>query len=231
MNPEYIEAASKSILFNGIDIEEVQHVLDCLDNKIAEYKKSDYVARIDDKFNGVGIVISGEAAIVKENSNGNRVIANIFSIGEMFGEVLAICGQTTWPSAIQALTDCTIMYIHPEKILNMSDRKCNYHKIILINLVRVVSQKAFILSRKVDYLSLKSINGKLSRYLLEQYALNGKPTFTMPLNREELADFLNISRPSMSRELGKMRDDGIIEFYKESIRIIDVARLEALLEK
>ncbi len=83
----------------------------------------------------------------------------------------------------------------------------------------------------MEYLLLKTINGKLSKYLLEQKALNNSLTFELPMNREKTADFLNISRPSMSRELGRMRDEGIVEFYRNSIRILDEEKLIALLEE
>jgi CRP-like cAMP-binding protein len=122
------------------------------------------------------------------------------------------------------------MVVHPEKILNMCNRSCTFHKVILANMIRVIAKKACDLNRKVEYLMLKSINGKLSKYLLEQSAMSGKLTFRLPLNREKLADFLNISRPSMSRELGLMRDRGIIDFHGDLIRIKNEEKLRALLE-
>lgn len=231
MEPIYLERVSQTILFKGIDRKEIPHVLGCLEYKVVDFKKNDYIVKFNDHLTGVFVVLDGEAAVVKESYSGNKVTVNTFHVGDFFGEAIAFCGYDTWPGTIQALTDCALLFIHPEKILNMCDRPCNYHKIILANMIRVVSKKACDLNRKVEYLSLKTINGKLSRYLLEQSTLNGSTTFKLPMNREKLADFLNISRPSMSRELGKMRDNGIIEFYKDSIRIKDEARLSALLEE
>jgi CRP/FNR family transcriptional regulator, dissimilatory nitrate respiration regulator len=228
---ENIEALKKCALFEGIEEGELKQILKCLQTRIVQYKKNDYAIIFEDRLDGVGIVLDGEAAVVKESLNGNRTRVNIFHAGDMFGEVIALSGEHKWPATIQALTDCAIMYIHPERILDFCDTICSHHRVLLINLVRVVTQKAYLLSRKVEYLQLKSIPGKLSKYLLEQCMTSGKTTFTLPLNREELAEFLNVSRPSMSRELGKMRDEGIIDFYRESIRIIDAPRLEALLEQ
>lgn len=228
---DYLDALEKCVLFDGIAEEEIKKILHCLEYRIVHYKKSDYAALMDQLLEGVGIVLRGEAAVIKESPNGNRTLVNVFHIGEMFGEVLILSMAYKWPATIQALTDCTIMYIHPEKILDICDNVCSHHKVLLANLVRVVAKKAFFLNRKVEYLSLKSINGKLSKYLLEQRAATGKLTFTLPLNRKKLADFLNISRPSMSRELGIMRDKGIIDFYKDSIRIKDEEKLKALLEE
>jgi CRP-like cAMP-binding protein len=228
---EYLGAIRKCALFEGIEEGELRQILKCLQARVVEYGKNEYAALSDDKMNGVGVVLSGEAAVVKESLNGNRTRVNIFKAGEMFGEVIALRREERWPASIQALTDCTIMYIHPERILDFCDNICSHHRVLLANLVRVVTQKAYLLNRKVEYLQLKSIPGKLSKYLLEQCMTSGSTTFTLPLNREELADFLNVSRPSMSRELGRMRDEGILDFYRESVRILDVPRLEALLEQ
>jgi CRP-like cAMP-binding protein len=226
-----MEAIKKCALFEGIEESDIRQILKCLKYRVVELKKNDYAAVSDGKYEGMGIILEGEAAIVKESLDGNRTRVNIFHTGEMFGEVVAITRNDRWPASVQALTDCTILYVHPEKILDFCDNICSHHRILLANLVRIVSQKAYLLSRKVDYLSLRSIAGKLSKYLLEQWETSGKSTFTLPLNREELAEFLNVSRPSMSRELGRMRDEGIIEFYRESFRIISTRRLEALLEE
>lgn len=227
----YMDDIKKCALFKGIEEKEIGQILECLRYRIVELKKNDYAAVSDDRYNGVGVVLGGEVAAVKESLDGNRTRVNIFRAGDMFGEVIAICKQERWPASVQALTDSTILYIHPEKILEFCDNICSHHRLLMANLVRIISQKAYDLNRKVEYLTLKSIGGKLSKYLLEQCEMSGQMTFTLPLNREELAEFLNISRPSMSRELGKMRDQGIIEFYKESVRIIDVAMLESLLEQ
>lgn len=228
---EYLKAIKSCALFEGIEDNEIRQILTCLQYRIEDYRKNDFAAMTEDRLNGVGIVLRGEAAVVKESLNGNRTRVNIFRPGDMFGETLAITREEKWPSSIQALTDTTILFIHPEKILDFCESICSQHKQLLTNLVRLVSQKAYLLSRKVEYLSLRSISGKLSKYLLEQIMITGKTTFTLPMNREALAEFLNVSRPSMSRELGKMRDNGILEFYRESVRIIDVPKLEALLEQ
>ncbi len=228
MSPEYLQAVSKSVLFAGIEAKDVPHVLSCLSYSLVHFEKNSYIVKADAPFGGVCVVADGEAAVVRETGNGERLQVNVFRVGDMFGEIIAFCGADKWPSSIQAITDCVIMFIHPEHILDMCDRACSFHKIILANLVRVVSQKAFKLNKKVEYLTIKSIAGKLSKYLLEQS--DGRPTFTILLKREQLADYLNISRPSMSRELGRMRDEGIIEFYKETIRIIDMEKLISLQE-
>ena len=95
------------------------------------------------------------------------------------------------------------------------------------NFMKVISDNALMLNKKVQYLSIKSIRGKISAYLLEQYKNNKGNTIVLPLKRNELADFLNVSRPSMSRELCKMRDEGIIDFHLSTFKIKDIETLES----
>lgn len=230
MEPKYLESVSRTTLFSSIDIKDIPHVLDCLDHKIMTFRKNAYIVKINDRYNGVYIVLDGEAGVVRESCSGNRVVVNVFNVGDVIGDAFAFCGAEAWPGTIQALTDCVLMTVRPEKILNMCSRTCTFHKIILANMIRVISKKACDLNRKVEYLMLKSIKGKLSKYLLEQKDKKGSLTFKVPLNREKLADFLNISRPSMSRELCSMRDNGIIDFHGDLVRINDEQKLRLLLE-
>jgi CRP-like cAMP-binding protein len=85
-----------------------------------------------------------------------------------------------------------------------------------------------LLNQRVEYLTIKSMRGKISNYLLEQYRITGNNHLILPLNRNELADFLNVSRPSMSRELCSMRDEGVIDFHLNAFRIVDIEKLKAM---
>ena len=90
----------------------------------------------------------------------------------------------------------------------------------------ILSAKALFLNQRVEYLAIKGMREKISTYLLEQYKINNKNTFTLPLKRTEWADFLNVSRTALSRELGRMRDEGIIEFYRTSVKINNLVMLK-----
>ncbi|HZK00338.1 MAG TPA: helix-turn-helix domain-containing protein, partial [Tissierellaceae bacterium] len=101
---------------------------------------------------------------------------------------------------------------------------------LIMNMLKIISQKALMLNRKMDYLSIRSIRGKVSYLLLQEYKKMNKPMFLLPLNRNELADFLNIPRPSLSREMCRMRDEGVIDFHRSSIRINDIDRLRTMVD-
>lgn len=93
-------------------------------------------------------------------------------------------------------------------------------------MLRIVSEKAMLLNKKVEYLTIKSMRGKIAAFLLDYYRKTGLAIFTLPLNRNAMAEFLNVSRPSMSREMGRMKEEGIIDYHLSTIRIKDLDALK-----
>jgi len=153
------------------------------------------------------------------------VIIDILGTSHIFGEIAAFAGNKVWSATVVAQTSCKIMFMTPEIILGTCKKQCISHRQLIGNMLNIVSKKAFSLNQKIHYLSMKSIREKLANYFLEQYKIQGQTTFVIPMKRNELADFLNVTRPSLSREMCKMRDEGVIEFYRESIKIIALNKL------
>lgn len=230
MYKKWLEPITKCVLFEGIGTEELLGVLQCMNLTLSEYKKGDYLTIAGNDFSQIGVVLSGTVALTKETASGNRVIIGLLGAGEMFGEMAAYSDKRSWPLTVIAQTNCTIMFFSQDKIVGCCDRVCTSHKKLIMNMLKVVSNRAFMLNKKVEYLSLKSLRGKISTYLLEEYNKTGNKTFQLTLNRNELADFINVSRPSLSRELCKMRDEGIIDFHSTAIKIKDFETLKELSE-
>lgn len=230
MFKKWINVLSKCELFRGITPEELNIVFGCLKPKVSSYEKNEWVAAAGEKFTGLGIVLSGEVVVAKENAAGSRVIMAVNGPGEMFGEMAAFSGEGVWPVAVTARTLCTVMFLPAGKIVGNCERLCTSHRQLITNLLEIVSGKALMLHRKLEYLAIKSLRGKISSFLLEQHKRTGRATFMMPMKRNELADFLNVSRPSLSREMCRMRDEGVIEFHRESIKIKELDALRGMAE-
>ena len=213
-----------------MDEEQLNIMLECIKPRIVKYNKDEFIALAEDDFKGVGLVLSGEAMIVKENAAGNRVIISFVKSGDLFGEMAAFSGKSKWPASVIAQQPCTITFISTKAIIGQCEKMCVSHQLLIMNMLKILSEKALILNRKMEYLSIRSIRGKVIHYLLEQYKHKGKNIFTLPLKRNELADFLNVPRPSLSREMGRMRDEGLIDFHRSSVRINNVENLKALAE-
>lgn len=225
LEPEWLEVLCKSTLFVDITSVELESMLRCLRSSVGKYSKNEYIRVAGEHHAEVGIVLSGKTAIVKDSLQGDRVIVAVLQPGDLFGEMVAFSEKRVWPATVMAQEDCVVMFIPSERIVDNCERRCECHRDLLMNLLRVLSDKALMLNRKVEYLTIKSLRGKISVFLLECHEKTGKMMFMLPLSRNELAEFLNVSRPSLSREMCRMRDEGLIEFHMSSVRLNDVAGL------
>ncbi len=226
---KYLTSLKKTPLFNGINDDELLTMLNCIQPRIVSYKKNDYIALAGEKFNSIGIIAQGEASISKDNAAGNRVVMAILKAGDMFGEMLVFSKVSAWPANVQAQNSCTVFFIQREKIIGECEKMCTWHRTLIQNMLVIISERALMLNKKLEYLSIKSIRGKLSKFFLEESKKTGNLTFMLSMNRNELADFLNVSRPSMSREMCLMRDEGIIDFHLSSIKILNIEALKSFL--
>lgn len=225
-NQNTLSLLNQTALFKNIDIETIKGMLTCLNPRIKPYMKNETLVLAGTPFTGIGIVLKGEVIIAKESLAGNRTIMTLLKPGDMFGEMVSFTDEKKWPATATAQSDCEVIYISPESVLDQCQRLCEGHKMMIENLLRVMSRKALMLNKKLEYLSIRSLRGRLSMYLLEQHMKTNKIIFSLPMNRDELADFFNVARPSLSRELSKMKEDGLIDFHKSSFKIIDVEALK-----
>jgi CRP-like cAMP-binding protein len=230
MFERWANVLSECELFRGITAEDMNSIFGCLNPKVTSYEKNEWVAMAGEKFTGLGIVLSGEIVVAKENAAGSRTIMAVNSPGELFGEMAAFSGDGIWPVTVMARGKCTVMFLPAGKIVGSCERVCVCHRRLITNMLEIVSGKALLLHRKLDYLTIKSMRGKISTFLLEQHKRAGMDTLNLSMKRNELADFLNVSRPSLSREMCRMRDEGVIEFHKESVKIKKVDALRSMAE-
>ena len=229
MFDKYIEIIGKTALFDGVGREGLQAMLNCLQPKARSYNRNDFIVMGGAVYEGVGMILKGQAAVSKENAAGDRVVITFIKEGDIFGEIVAFSSLTkVWPATVQALEKCEVLFWPKEKIIGECEKLCPWHRMLIRNFLRLVSDRALLLNRKVEYLSIKSIRGKISAYLLEQYNKTGNRSITVPLNRNEMADLLNVSRPSLSREICRMRDEKVIDFHLNSFKILDESALKAM---
>ncbi|HEX2985483.1 MAG TPA: Crp/Fnr family transcriptional regulator [Caproiciproducens sp.] len=227
---ECIDLLADCVLFQGIQVGDLTQMLGCIAPRVVRYAKGAMIAQTTGTIREIGIVLSGSVAVTKETPMGERIVLSKISVGGIFGEVVALSESKSSPATIFAAENSTVLYLPPEKILKPCRNACPWHNRLTANLVRIVADKAIYLNRKIDYLVIKSMRGKLSTYLYECCRASGKLAFSLPFNRNELAEFLNVSRPSMSRELGRMRDEGILSFAGNRFEIKSLSKLKMFVE-
>lgn len=225
---KYIEVMLKTPLFQSFDFETLKGMTACLQMRIKEYNKGEYITNRGETFENIGILVEGEAAAIKENALGQRNIIELLSVGNVFGEMAAFSKQNVWYFTVQAQNNCKIIFIPKGRIIGECAKLCQCHRVLIENFLSILSERGLHLDKKIEYLTIKSIIGKISAYLYDQYKLNGTSSFEIPLNRNELAEFLNVSRPTLSRELARLKDDEIIDYYLNTFRINDLNRIKEL---
>lgn len=225
----YVEVIKKAPLFRDIASDELKAMLGCLKPVVKSYKRHEFITITGEPFSGIGLLLEGEASISKETQGGDRVVLSLIQPGDMFGEIIAFSGESMWPANVQALEECRALFIPREGIVSPCMKTCPWHRTLVQNLLMIVSDRALMLNKKLEYLTIRSMRGRICAFLLDQYKKRGTSTFTLDMNRNEMADFLNVSRPSMSRELGRMRDEGLIDFHLSTVRILNsTAMIKAL---
>jgi len=230
MYEQWLDVFRKAPLFAGIAPVEVVQLLECLWPRLEMYRKDEFVILSGDEVRGSGLVLSGRLAVIKENALGQQLILTILEPGDMLGEVAVFAGISEWPSSVRTLDESVVVYLSAAQITGTCQKNCGSHQQMIQNMLKILARKALLLNRKVEYLSVKSIRGKVCALLYEQSQKMGDQRFHLTMNRNEMASFLNVPRPSISRELCALRDEGIIWFDRSEFEILQETNLKHYLE-
>ena len=206
-------------LFRSIPESEIPILLRHLEAYTRQYKKDSYLKMTGDPADFIGIVLSGELYICQTDFYGNRSIVASVSSGNLFAEAFACAGVTQLPADILAAADCRILYINSHPLLHSCDRCCSFHHQLIANLLGIVSRKNLYLNQKLSYTLRGTTKEKLLAYLSDQAKQHHSNEFTIPFNRQELADFLGVERSAMSAELGKLAKLGVLETKRRYFRL------------
>ncbi len=214
-----------SKIFMGMSEDDIVECLKESNSIVEDFGKEELVFHIGDEAKYINILIEGTVNICRDSIEGKRSIVAIFSEpGEMFGEVFLFLKNNGYEHYAKATTKLRILKIPKLYLFEQSQRDRTYQKIFLSNMLTILASKNYYLNRRVQILSCSSLRQKIAMYLLQNK--EDGDVVKMSLGREELADILNTARPSLSRELMSMQDEGIIEVKKHSIYIKDMEALE-----
>lgn len=200
-----------SPLFAGIDEQELSAMMGCLNPKKIAVAKGEPVFLEGDEAGFIGFVLDGAVQIVRDDFYGNRSILSTATRGQLFAEAFACSQSPFMPVSGYATKDSTVVLFSCRKMLTVCTSACRFHNQLVRNLLTVVAQRNLELGGKIQIMSQKTTREKLMAYLLEQAKLSGKAEFTIPLDRQALADYLGVERSAMSWELSKLRKEGILD--------------------
>ena len=208
---EYFDILSQCPLFSGISRQEMGLMLNCLGGKITGIAKGNPVFLEGDPAEFVGVVLSGQVQIVRTDYYGNRSVLTVVSPGGLFAEAFACAGVEALPVSAMALQASTVLLLDCRRVMTGCGHDCLFHSRLVYNLLQGIAQKNLALTEKIRFMSRKTTREKLMEFLLDQAKRHGSAEFTIPYDRQALADYLGVERSAMSAEIGKLRKDGLIE--------------------
>ena len=210
----------KTPLFRGASALEIETMLACLGAEVKKFPRGATVLMAGDVTESLGLVLSGSVSIENDDAWGNKSILGRAERGEVFAETYAcVPGAKLMISAVAA-EDCEILFLRPARILHPCENACSFHTALVRNLLFISSAKNLQLSRRIFHTSAKSIRGRLLSYLSHEATARGSRDFTIPFNRQQLADYLSVDRSALSNELSKMQREGLITFHRSHFTLL-----------
>ena len=207
-------------LFVGMEQEEIEAILSCLTPRARSYHKSETIIRLGDTLTEIGVVLSGCVDLEKVDYWGGRVLLSRINSYEVLGETYACLGGTPCGVHAVAAQNSEVLWLEVQRLLTQCSHACVFHSRLIQNLLITMAQKNLQLSQKLSIVTQRSTRAKLSEYLSLQAQTNHSAHFTIPFNRQQLADYLSIDRSAMTVELGKMAADGLIRFDKNHFELL-----------
>lgn len=216
-----IDILKNTCFFKGIDYKDIEKILKEEQYKISRYSKNEVIANQGEKCNSLSIIMEGRAVIQTIYENGKVLTLTTFDVSDVFAEALLFAKSKEYPATVMALEDCTVLSFPKKSILNIMAKNQQFTE----NMLELLSQKIVILNRKINIVELDSIRRKICKILLDNYKNKNQMSYKIN-SKKDLAEAIGIPRPSLSRELIKMKNENLIDFNLKEIRIVDLEGLE-----
>ncbi|MBQ9922626.1 MAG: Crp/Fnr family transcriptional regulator [Clostridia bacterium] len=217
---KYISILKRTQMFAGVSDDEISSMLFCLGASIKSFTKGEYVLRRGERLEHILVLAEGSLCIQNDDYWGNRSILDKIAVGGMFGEAYAAPESDALLNDVVAIEDSTVIFFDVKRILTTCSSACRFHSMVVQNMFFAISEKNRKLVQKLGHMSKRSTREKLISYLSEESKKHNSSTFSIPFNRQQLADFLSVDRSAMSNELCKMRDEGLLEFEKNQFKLL-----------
>lgn len=206
---KYLSVLKGTKLFAGVDETEIETMLGCLNASLKKYDEGEFVYRQGDLVDRISVLAEGRLHVQSDDYWGNRSIITAVSPGEMFGQAY-LAGEAIMNDVI-AVEPSTVITFDANRVLTTCSSACRFHNMVVRNLFHALSENNLRLVTKLGHMSKRTTREKLMDYLSVMAKQAGSPTFTIPFDRQQLADFLSVERSAMSAELGKMQKEGLLK--------------------
>lgn len=213
-------------LFSGIDQPGLERLLGCLGAETAHYEKNAILFRAGQPVHACALVLSGAVRAEAVNAAGEHTLMAWHGPGALVGDVLMSTPGGVSPVYVIAAEAATVLFLPYRAIMDSCRECCPAHTRLRENLIGEIAGKYWALRRRLAYLGTPSLRGRIAMYLLD--CSGGAATFCLGLNRENMADYLCVNRSALSRELTRMKQEGLLDYYRDTFRLLDTDALSRL---
>ena len=203
-------------VFAGITDEEWSSLSALPGMHISHYKKNSRIFHTGDSVCEIGLVLSGCVCIESTDFCGNRSILSQIESGEVFAETYCLCQEPLMVD-VTAIEQSQILFLHRDLLQNPIYQHTSWQPKLMGNMLQLSMRKNLLLSNRIFCTSPKTIRERLLTYFTGLAIRTGKPLLELPFDRQQLADYLNVDRSALSKELGKMHRNGLIDYHKSTV--------------
>lgn len=221
------EAIEQNGIFKEMSREDLEHVFACSDTRRQRYHRGETVFRQGEEAAFLYVLLKGRVTIAKQYASGKRNTLYEVRENQIFGEHYIFGKEHIYKYSAKAMSEVELLKIPGDFFSGYCSKQCMCHRHLIDNMLEVLSEKEWMAIKKVNIVSPVSLKERISIWLLDE--VGEDDTVYMDMNREELADYLVVARPSLSRALMKMQSEGMIEVGRSKIRILDREKIEKYL--
>ena len=215
-NQDYICSIRKCYLFDGIKDEQLADAIKLLNGRIKKVVKDDYIVQLGGTIQYAGLLLKGKIESSFQNENFDQITMHTFTGGYLFGEGLVINHAKNSPVQVRAVEDSVVLFIDLEMIYAAADNS-PIRNILARNLIKSLAKKNLILNQKVRILSQKSLRDRIFIYL-RTLPKDKDGYVKIPFTQTALAEYLGVNRSALSRELGRMQNEGLLYMDRNKIK-------------
>ncbi len=211
-----IESLMRLPLFSGIEPREVYEKLCCFGGVGRKFDRGEFIFEEGRVTGRIGVVLEGSVFTERNLIDGRRMIVEHLIRGDIFGDLI---GEGHPPAAV-ALEPTRVLFLSSAALKNGCPQDCRFHREVQKNLIYCLAKRKELMQKRIEMLSEPLTENKLLRYFEFESERQGRREFICPFGRQTLADFLGVNRSSMTRVLGELQAKGIIEFSRNSFKIL-----------
>ena len=217
---EFIEDLKNTNLFSDMEPQDIDGLFRCLCTERADYARGEYIVEEGSRVRSFSIILSGHCRAIKWDPSGRLIIISLLKKGSEIGVILAASRDRESPVTVEAQDEVSVLKIPFERVFTQCEKACPGHAKFLRNYIRIVAEKGLLLHERMDCLLRPTVREKILSYLWRISREQKSKIFSLPINRNAMAEYLNVDRSALSAELGRMRAEGLIRFRKNEFELL-----------